>query len=113
MSPAWRRAGVKLVLTSGLPTWLAFRAPRVPHCSCVPPRPSPAVAVPPPGRLRPAAAGPEPRRCHIVVVLTTTASHRRGCAGSLLLTGEADAPPREQRTARAGTSPADERRSAP
>jgi Endosomal/lysosomal potassium channel TMEM175 len=35
----------------------------------------------------PGEPGLAPRRCHIVVHLTTTMSHRRGCAGSLAVTG--------------------------
>jgi hypothetical protein len=43
----------------------------------------------------PAAPGPEPRRCHIAVVLTTAMPHRCGCAGHILVAGaiqEAHAP---------------------
>jgi len=44
----------------------------------------------PPAGLPGTRAGP--RRCHIVVVLTTTMSHRRGCARHITGTHEAGAP---------------------
>jgi len=68
----------------GFACLLAFPVPRVPavfmrRALACRRRRQPAILA----ARRSAGTRAEPRRCHIVVVLTTTMSHRRGCAGPI------------------------------